>query len=1111
MEKNSLLNELLKDKNKKKQKPVINKNKKSLSKEQRNDNNIIKNNMQLMKSKYYLKKIQNENHLKFALIIFLLLFKICLSSQNLRKLNLVSRITTIQKGNGGIMEILKNVKLPDAVTINGVEQSQLNTQYQLEDKNNTVVISYNSPINNCDSMFYEMSSILYVDLSEFDASQVTNMHAMFYECTNLKSINLNNLNTTSVENLEAMFYGCSSLLSLDLSKLKTSKNKSTNHMFFNCTSLNFINLSNFDTSQVTNMNHMFYDDQSLISLDLSSFDISSAEAMHFMFFGCKSLIYINLNSFAENKSNIEAFQIFNNGSSNLTFCIDDTKSPLLSDWMKKYNTNNDCNNICFSETKKLIIEKKICIDDCSKDDTYIYEKDNICYKDKQNTEDIDTDAITDYKNSEIVEITDTDKPNNDESTNIIENDESTNVIENDESTNVIENDESTYNTERITEKIENTTTIQNFSVKNFFKEGQQITVDKVSAKDEIIKNIKYDLMNGDLDTLLQNVTNGAKQDLIARDKDIIYQITTSENQKNNQNNISTINLGECEKILRGIYNISDNLPLIILKIDYYMPGVLIPIIGYEVYHPENKSQLNLDYCKDELIKLNIPVSINEDKVFKHDPSSDYYNDECYSYTTDNGTDILLKDRQNEFIDNNLSLCENDCTFTGYNQSNKKALCECVTKPNIELISDIIKEENILANEFNKTEDSKTNFGVMKCLDTLFSEEGLLTNIGSYLLLFTFLFYAVSVFIFYKCGYQIIEDNIQAIIKSKKHDLNKNKIRNKIKNKNDISVKNLRGNKKKVSSKTLIPDDKNKKDNKVKKSKTIKGNPLKKRIKFKKENSGHNGQMSSSKLKIKSIDITFKLRNKNNNNSLKKKVRINSKKVTMKPQKYIDCELNLLDYKNAIIYDKRPFSKYYLSLLFSKQLMLFSFYPNKDYNIKIIKISIFFLALDIIFAVNTIFFSNSIIHKIYSNGGVYNLSFFIGPILFSFIISYVIINLIRYFSLSERVLIELKREENNNVLRRKATSAKKRLNIIYIIFYIFGFIFLMAFWIYSASFCAVYQNSQIFVIKNALIDLGILLLYPFIYNLFPAFFRMIALGKNMTNEFIFKFSKFLQLL
>ena len=151
-----------------------------------------------------------------------------------------------------------------------------------------------------------------------------------------------------------------------------------------------------------------------------------------------------------------------------------------------------------------------------------------------------------------------------------------------------------------------------------------------------------------MNTLLKNVTDGIKQDLIATDNDILYQITTTENQKNNNySNISTINLGECENKLKEKYYVDYNLSLIILKIDYFMPGLLIPVIGYEVYHPIDKYQLNLTYCKDITIKLNIPVSINESNIFKHDPNSEYYNDECNIYTTDNGTDILLNDRQNE--------------------------------------------------------------------------------------------------------------------------------------------------------------------------------------------------------------------------------------------------------------------------------------------------------------------------------------------------------------------------------------------------------------------------------------------------------------------------------
>ena len=135
-----------------------------------------------------------------------------------------------------------------------------------------------------------------------------------------------------------------------------------------------------------------------------------------------------------------------------------------------------------------------------------------------------------------------------------------------------------------------------------------------------------------------------------------------------------------------------------------MEGLLIPVIGYEVYHPLNMSQLNLSYCSDINIKLNIPVSINEDEVEKYDPNSDYYNDDCYAYTTGNGTDIILNDRKNEYIYNNLSLCENNCEFKGYDYQTKKAQCECVSKIEINLISEIISNENLLSNELSTLEN-----------------------------------------------------------------------------------------------------------------------------------------------------------------------------------------------------------------------------------------------------------------------------------------------------------------------------------------------------------------------------------------------------------------------
>ena len=51
------------------------------------------------------------------------------------------------------------------------------------------------------------------------------------------------------------------------------------------------------------------------------------------------------------------------------------------------------------------------------------------------------------------------------------------------------------------------------------------------------------------------------------------------------------------KKLKDKYGINETLPLIILKIDYYSSDTLIPIIGYEIYHPLNKTKLDLNHYR----------------------------------------------------------------------------------------------------------------------------------------------------------------------------------------------------------------------------------------------------------------------------------------------------------------------------------------------------------------------------------------------------------------------------------------------------------------------------------------------------------------------------------
>ena len=642
----------------------------------------------------------------------------------------------------------------------------------------------------------------------------------------------------------------------------------------------------------------------------------------------------------------------------------------------------------------------------------------------------------------------------------------------------------------------------------FIKNSCGDEIKNTKNKDQLISSIQDDIINHRIDALLDNITQ-TKKDLLIQEEDTLYQITTTENQKNNEyKNYSTLNLGDCEDRLKEIYNIDKNLSLIIFKIDYYSPGLLIPIIGYEIFDPVNKSKLDLNYCKDILVELNIPVSIDEENIDKHDPNSEYYTDDCVPSKSENGTDMILNDRQNEYITNNYSLCQNNCTFSGYETGTKKALCNCEVKTKINLISEIIDDKNKLSSNFSSNEGSSSNLNTMKCSDTLFSKEGLLYNIGSYILILIFVYFAISSILFYKVGYTLIENDIQSILfEKKKMDKKdkKNKIKENSNNKNDKKGKMIKTNKNKKSYfKIKYPPKKKNQATTEKKSSNKK-----------KE---HN---SKSKLELKNVKIYLKFKNKDDKNQKTSKNYItinNEKHFTDNPKKklkaseynnFTEYELNTFNYKEALVYDKRTFIKYYISLIKTKHPIIFSFIPIKDYNIMIIKVCLFFLSFCIYYAINTLFFNQSTIHQIYEDGGSYNLAYFLPQILYSFIIAHILSSIIKFVFLSERNIIEIKKQNLFESAKSKVRKVKRKIVIKYIIFFVAGIAFIVLFWYYLSSFGAVYRNSQVYLIKNTFISFLAGLLYPFIINILPGILRIISLNKK--KKIMFKISKFFQYL
>ena len=657
-------------------------------------------------------------------------------------------------------------KKPDQILINGnpANIDIENKISNLQNRENTILMKWNKKLIDCKSMFKNLTNIIEIDLTNFDSSEVSTMERMFYLCVNLKKIiiknintskvrnmqymfamckslkslnlsnfittsvttfanflsnwillttlDLSNFNTSSLDNLYGMFENCNSLISLDLSNFNTSKVSNMAFLFMNCFSLTSLNLSNFitsnciimsqmflncyslkyldissfntksviymtgmfykckelkelklshfNTSSVINLYRTFYGCTKLVSLDISNFDMIQSNDIADKFFDCNNLEYINFNNSIENP-NSNFTNLFYGVPDNLVYCSRNENN--IYNIKSKMNQNcaiNDCSNNWKRKRKKFISDKNKCVDDCKDDIDYFYEYKNNCF-------------------------------------NICP--EGTHLLYYIEYLCIIDCPEN-FPFERDNECLDYC------SGSDFLNKICRISNHTLKAKEYIINTIINEIRNNSMDNLL-NILSEENSDIIIKDKNELYQLTTSFNQNNNlYNNISTINLGACEKILKEKYNINNELNLIIFKMEYKIMDFFIPIIEYTIFHPITKELLNLNYCKDIRMNINIPVVIEEEDLHKHNPFSEYYNNKCYPNITEcngnNNTDILFK-RKSDFNNKYLSLCENNCIYNGYDNNTRKVSCECETKTKFSLFSEILNLKNKLLYNFNNEE------------------------------------------------------------------------------------------------------------------------------------------------------------------------------------------------------------------------------------------------------------------------------------------------------------------------------------------------------------------------------------------------------------------------
>ena len=681
--------------------------------------------------------------LYFLFIFYLIIFSF---EKKLKIYSSLSEIIITLNGTGN-QQFINKIYSPYQIYINDELQKYSGyTVSNLTKQINKIKIIYKNNLNNCTSMFSGLTNIISIDLSNFNSSELTKIDYMFNGNSSLESINFGNFNTSKMEIMEYVFQNCYSLTSLNLSSFDTSKVTDFHYMFHNCTSLKELDLSNFNTSSCICTLHMFDGFTSLISLNLDSFDTSQVTYMYNMFQNCESLISLNLKHF--NDSSLKKYEnMFSGCNKNTIFCINETQNLIFLSLIKS-NFKINCSDSCFIKNHKIIPEKNSCIESCFIDSEYIYEYNNICYNYCPNDlcisyldtlvtlpiDDLYTDIISKFNFTDYYD----DKKNlKIKCKNLSYFDISINDYL------CVEECPKEYSYLKYNEICS-----VNCDIKEILENQCKILYNNNENKynDDIEQKIGNGITDGSLDSLLETILDG-ENDFVLETNEVIYQIITTNNKNNNQyRNVSLISLGKCEDVLRDHYNINENIPLIIFKSDIYKEGLQAPLVKYEVYNSENKELLNINLCNETTINILLPAKLEEKNIFKYNLSDEYYNDECYVYTSDNGTDITLVDRKNEYINNNMSLCENECEYKGYNISTEKAECECKPKSIMSLVSEILANKDILFENIPDIKNS-TNFKIIKCYKLVFSKEGLITNIGSYIILTMILINLVCLFIF----------------------------------------------------------------------------------------------------------------------------------------------------------------------------------------------------------------------------------------------------------------------------------------------------------------------------------------------------------------------------
>ena len=221
------------------------------------------------------------------------------------------------------------------------------------------------------------------------------------------------------------------------------------------------------------------------------------------------------------------------------------------------------------------------------------------------------------------------------------------------------------------------------------------TIDK-----EHIKDVKQDYVNNYINEY--NILNGYDYtynhaNIIRNDNEeyllIVFQNENCLNKVRNEYGLNFIDLTDYAPIIKSKNGIDADDPLTYVYLyteEEDEDGENNNgNINYECFNSETGEKLDLDEALNgqnitqhvtaptgnDLQKLKYLSKYTDLGIDFSDPNSDFFNSQCFSFTSDKGKDVTLADRRKYFF-NNIKICDDDCVFKGIDESLNTAKCSC---------------------------------------------------------------------------------------------------------------------------------------------------------------------------------------------------------------------------------------------------------------------------------------------------------------------------------------------------------------------------------------------------------------------------------------------------